>query len=65
MSDRFSTSLLNRVTLRALLFDLLLSLLLRRSTFPLFLASLCLTLLLLQILQLSPRVPITLRGFRC
>ena len=65
VSDRFATSLLNRATLRALLLDLLLSLLLRRRTLRLFPAQVCLALLLLQILQLAPRVPITLRGFQC
>ena len=64
VSYRFSTSLLDRVPLRTLLLDLLLPLLLRRNTLRLFPANLRLTLLLLQILQLSPCVAITLCRFR-
>jgi hypothetical protein len=64
VSHRFSTRLLNCATLRTLLFKLLLFLLLSRSTFGLFPGRFCLALLLLQILQLSPRVSITLCRFR-
>ena len=64
-SYRFTLRVLNRVALRALLFDLLLLLLLRCGALSLFSTKVCLALLLLQILQLSPRISIALRGFRC
>ena len=59
MSDGFAASLLHSTPLRALLLDLLL-LLLRRSTLSLLAVKICLALLLLQILQLSPGISVPL-----
>jgi hypothetical protein len=62
-SYHFSLRVLDSVALRALLIDLLLPLLLCCSTLGLFPTYVCLALLLLQLLQLSPRISITLCRF--